>query len=102
MMFLVILALSCKVQSDWQPLFNDDLSNAMDEKGVWVFNDNILTAAEDACIFTQVEYENFVVDLEFKNEEGSGMGTEHRLEHMVRSGHPGRCIWSCIICIEKL
>lgn len=70
----VLCALLCSCQPKWQPLFSDDLSNAMDEKGVWTFEDEILTASEDACIFTQTEYENFVIDLEFKNEEGTNSG----------------------------
>ena len=61
-----LFAVSCSQQPDWQPLFEKDLSNAMDEKGVWYYEGDVLTASEDACIFTQAEYENFVIDLEFK------------------------------------
>ncbi len=64
----------CSCQPKWQPLFNSDFSNAMDEKKVWSFQNDILTASEDACIFTDVEYENFVIDLEFKNEQGTNSG----------------------------
>jgi len=69
-----ILALSCTHQPEWQPLFDEDLSNAMDEKEVWYYEGDMLTSSEDACIFTTVEYENFMVDLEFKNEKGSNSG----------------------------
>lgn len=68
-----LLAVSC-TQTEWKPLFEKDLSNAMDEAGVWYYDGDVLTASEDACIFTQVEYENFVIDLEFKNEEGTNSG----------------------------
>jgi hypothetical protein len=68
------LATSCNQQPDWQPLFEKDLSNAMDEKGVWYYDDDVLTASEDACIFTNVEYENFIIDLEFINEQGTNSG----------------------------
>jgi hypothetical protein len=71
---LFLLAISCYGQSDWKPLFNDDLSNVMDEKGAWHYEGKVLIASEDACIFTQAEYENFVVDLEFKNEKGTNSG----------------------------
>jgi len=71
---LPILALSSSQQSDWQPLFDNDLSNALDEKGVWYYKGDVLTASEDACIFTTLEYENFVIDLEFKNEKGTNSG----------------------------
>jgi hypothetical protein len=69
-----ILAVSCSSQPDWQPLFDKDLSNAMDEQGVWYIEGGVLTSSEDACIFTTVEYENFVIDLEFKNEKGTNSG----------------------------
>lgn len=73
-LIVVLLAALCACQNKWQPLFSDDLSNAMDEKGVWSYQNDILTASEDACIFTEVEYENFVIDLEFKNEKGTNSG----------------------------
>ncbi len=69
-----LLAISCSQQTDWQPLFDKDLTNAMDEKDVWYFDGDVLTASEDACVFTNVEYENFVIDLEFKNEKGTNSG----------------------------
>ena len=69
-----MLAISCSQQPDWQPLFERDLSNAMDEKGVWYYDGDVLTASEDACVFTEVEYENFVIDLEFRNEKGTNSG----------------------------
>ncbi len=71
---LFVLGLLCSCQPKWQPLFNDDLSNALDVNGVWSVQEGILTASEDACIFTNAEYENFVVDLEFKNETGTNSG----------------------------
>ena len=69
-----ILAISFSQQPDWQPLFNKDLSDVMDEKGVWYYEGDVLTSSEDACIFSTVEYENFVIDLEFKNEKGTNRG----------------------------
>ncbi len=71
---LGLLALTACGGPAWQPLFENDLSNAMDEKGVWFFEGEVLSASEDACIFTTTEYENFVIDLEFKNEEGTNSG----------------------------
>ncbi len=69
-----ILTLSSCGGPDWQPLFNQDLSNAMDEKGAWFYDGEVLTASEDVSIFTTTQYENFVLDLEFKNEEGTNSG----------------------------
>ena len=60
--------------SDWQPLFKPDLSNADKPDGVWTFEDGVLTASEDKCIWTKRDYDNFVLDLEFKTAEGTNSG----------------------------
>ena len=72
LVFVMVAFWNC--QSKWEPLFNNDLSNAMDKEGVWSYQGDILTSSEDACIFTQIEYENFDLDLEFKNEQGTNSG----------------------------
>lgn len=61
-------------QEGWKPVFKSDLSNAMDVQGVWTIEDGIMTASKDACIFTNTQYENFELDLEFKNETGTNSG----------------------------
>jgi hypothetical protein len=58
----------------WQSLFADDLSNAIYPKGVWSFRKGELAATEDHCIWSQKEYERFVLDLEFKTSPGSNSG----------------------------
>lgn len=60
--------------SQWPELFARDLSNAMYPAGVWAFKDDVLTATEDQCIWTKDQYANFVLDLEFKNSEGTNSG----------------------------
>ncbi|MGC9326215.1 MAG: 3-keto-disaccharide hydrolase [Candidatus Hinthialibacter sp.] len=60
--------------SEWQDLFKADLSNAIFPEGVWTFEDGILTASEDQCIWTEKDYENFILDLEFKTAEGANSG----------------------------
>jgi hypothetical protein len=55
----------------WANLFEKDLSDATFPKGVWSFTDGVLTATEDQCIWTKKQYENFVIDLEFKNAKGT-------------------------------
>ena len=73
--FLIfLLAILCSCQPKWETLFNENLSNALDEQGVWFYKDDFLSASEDACIFTKKEYENFIIDLEFKNEQGTNSG----------------------------
>lgn len=58
----------------WQPLFTTDLSNADYPAGIWTVEKGILTASEDQCIFTQKEYDNFILDLEFKTAPGTNSG----------------------------
>lgn len=59
---------------EWQPLFAADLSNAVYPAGVWSVTDGVMTATEDQVIWTDKEYENFVIDLEFKNDAGTNSG----------------------------
>lgn len=60
--------------SSWQDLFSADLSNAIYPAGIWTFEDGILTASEDQGIWTQKDYDNFILDLEFKNASGTNSG----------------------------
>ncbi len=59
---------------DWDQLVADDLSNAQFPAGVWSYKDGILTATEDQCIWTKKDYDDFIVDLEFKTAEGTNSG----------------------------
>lgn len=60
--------------SKWANLFREDLSNAVKPKGVWTFSDGVLTASEDQAIWTTRDYDNFILDLEFKNAPGTNSG----------------------------
>ncbi len=60
--------------SSWQALFAPDLSNAVKPKGVWTTTDGVLTASEDQAIWTNRDYDNFVLDLEFRTAVGSNSG----------------------------
>ena len=60
--------------SEWQDLFAADLSNAAFPKGVWTFEDGVLTASEDQVIWSKKDYDNFIIDLEFKTEDGTNSG----------------------------
>lgn len=60
---------------EFQALFKGDLSNATFNEGVWsVDKDGVITATKDQIIWTQEDYENFVLKLEFKNGEGTNSG----------------------------
>jgi hypothetical protein len=58
----------------WQSLLAADLSDAVVPKGVWSFEDGVLTATEDRCVWTQKDYDDFILDLEFKTAPGTNSG----------------------------
>ncbi|MHB9030915.1 MAG: 3-keto-disaccharide hydrolase [Candidatus Latescibacterota bacterium] len=58
----------------WQNLFASDLSNAEYPAGIWSFEGGVLTATEDQCIWTGKEYDNYILDLEFKTDKGTNSG----------------------------
>ena len=60
--------------SKWQDLFNGDLSNAIFPEGIWTTENGVLTASEDQAIWSAEQYENFILDLEFKTENGTNSG----------------------------
>jgi hypothetical protein len=60
--------------SNWQPLFDEDLSNAEYPAGVWSVRDGVLTATKDQAIWTKKPFDNFVLDLEFKTTPGANSG----------------------------
>ncbi|MFC1607466.1 DUF1080 domain-containing protein [Candidatus Latescibacterota bacterium] len=83
--FVVLTCLSCSTKlsvppsshpdvGKWNDLFAPDLSDAMYPTGIWSFDNGILTATEDQAIWTKKDYDNFIVDLEFKTEDGTNSG----------------------------
>jgi len=60
--------------SGWSDLFQADLSNADYPPGIWTFTSGVLTASEDQAIWTRKDYENFILDLEFKTAPGTNSG----------------------------
>lgn len=58
----------------WDSLFAADLSDAVKPEGVWTVEDGVLTASKDEAIWSDEDYENFVLDLEFKNAEETNSG----------------------------
>ena len=61
-------------EPQWTDLFAADLSNAVFPAGVWTVSDGVLTASEDQAIWTNKDYENFVLDLEFMTAPGTNSG----------------------------
>jgi len=58
----------------WEDLFAPDLSNAVYPAGVWSFENGELTATKDEAIWTKADYENCIIDLEFKNAPAANSG----------------------------
>lgn len=58
----------------WTDLFSQDLSNAIRPGDVWTFEDGILTASADEILWTGKVYDDFVLDLEFRNASGTNSG----------------------------
>lgn len=58
----------------WKPLFGDNLEAATFNPEVWSETDGVLTANQDDAIWTTEEFENFELDLEFKNDVGTNSG----------------------------
>jgi hypothetical protein len=60
--------------SSWPSMFDKTLSNADFPKAVWYYTNDVLTATEDEAIWTKQDYENFAIDLEFKNDPAANSG----------------------------
>ncbi len=58
----------------WEDLIAKDFSNVNNPGNVWSFQGDILTASEDRNIWTHKEYDNFIIDLQFKTAEGTNSG----------------------------
>jgi len=58
----------------WQNLFNDDLSNAIYPDSVWTVSNGVITASKDEAIWSEKQYDDFILDLEFKNADGTNSG----------------------------
>lgn len=73
--FLFFFAVSLCFAVEFKPLFNEDLSDATYSDGVWTRDaEGVITASEDKIIWTNKDYESFVLRLEFKNGEGTNSG----------------------------
>lgn len=70
---LCIVAASTSAQTA-TPLFEEDLSNANAPEGAWTIADGVLSASKDRFIWTKETYENFVLNLEFRNPTGTESG----------------------------
>ncbi len=58
----------------WVTMFNSELSNAVYPAGIWSDSAGIITATKDEAIWSKDEYDNFVLDLDFMNADGTNSG----------------------------
>lgn len=61
-------------EAGWAELFNKDLSDANAPEGIWSWSDGVLTATEDQCLWSKKDYDNFIIDLEFKTADKTNSG----------------------------
>lgn len=74
----------------WHTLFNEDITNAIYPQGVWSVEGGVMTATKDEAIWSEKQYDDFILDLEFKNAPGTNSGvivhateTEEWIPHSV-------------------
>jgi hypothetical protein len=58
----------------WHNLFKADISDAIFPKGIWTVSDGVMTASKDETIYSEKSFDNFILDLEFKNATGTNSG----------------------------
>jgi hypothetical protein len=58
----------------WPDLFAPDLSNAERAGKIWTMEEGVLTASKDIALWSNRDYENFILDLEFKTADGTNSG----------------------------
>lgn len=83
--FILVLLVFCFVEfaatakndqknNGWKPLFGENLQLAKFNPECWTFEKGVLTASKDEVIWAVGDYENFILDLEFKTESGTNSG----------------------------
>lgn len=58
----------------WMDLLKPDLSNAEFPPGIWTMADGVLTASEDQMLWSDRDYDDFDLELEFKTDDGTNSG----------------------------
>lgn len=58
----------------WKNVFSKGLTNGIFPEGVWSDSGGTFTATKDEAIWSKDKYDDFVLDLEFKNADGTNSG----------------------------
>jgi hypothetical protein len=69
-----ILSCSTSKKENWKPLFGKDFKEAKYDPACWKIEDGVFSASEDKVLWASGSYENFVLDLEFKNDTETNSG----------------------------
>ena len=72
--FAVAATIGQTAAKDWEPLFKADLSNAKYDPAVWSVKDGVLSATADKEVWTEKQYQNFVLELEFMTDVATNSG----------------------------
>ncbi|SFS93956.1 protein of unknown function [Porphyromonadaceae bacterium NLAE-zl-C104] len=73
--YLLFASVTCQnSEKGFKPLFENDLSNADYNPEVWSHTEGVLTATADEVIWTFNQFENFILDIEFKNDVNTNSG----------------------------
>ncbi len=74
-LFILFTLQSCSQNgANWKSLLGEDYALAEYEEGSWEVKDETLVAFEDKVLWAQGEYENFRLEFEFMNEDGTNSG----------------------------
>jgi hypothetical protein len=58
----------------WKNLFGNNLSKAIYDKSIWKDSSGVITASKDDAIWSFDEYDDFILDLDFQNADGTNSG----------------------------
>jgi len=72
--FLVVIPAYGQAGGEWKELFGEGFEQAAFEKGSWIIEGDVLMALEDKVVWAPGMHENFQLELEFRNEEGTNSG----------------------------
>lgn len=61
-------------EKGWENIFTEGLTNGIFPAGVWKDSGGIYTASKDEALWSKDAYDDFVLDLDFKNAAGTNSG----------------------------
>jgi hypothetical protein len=61
-------------QQGWEDVFSKGLTNGIFPAGVWTDSAGVFTASQDEALWSKDQYDDFVLDLDFKNAESTNSG----------------------------